>query len=603
MQLKKLFIIFACVASVAVGGSVSVLAALQLAGVVDVFAGNVSVEFRNFDNTFLWGDSIPAGTTVKYEGVIPVRPSTDDYDYTFVSWDKSLSNVVKDTVFYAQFQNTPKKFKVTFLNYDQKELYIDYVQKGGTAEYIGAVPVRPNDENGTYEFIGWDVDLTNITQNTVATAQFKAHDVTYAVKFLNYNGSLLYTDYVKKGDTANYVGTTPFRESTSRYDYVFSGWDRNLENVESDFSTNALFDAIPAEYEVNFYNYDNSLLYTDYVGFRQDAKYVGATPTKPESDGYIYLFSGWNKPITDIVSDLDVIAQFEKSPRSYIVNFFNYDGTFLYSDLVEYQRPAYYEGDTPTRPDDEMYTYTFSGWDRDLTCITEDLKVFASYEKELRKFDCTFRNYDGTELYKTQVTYGETAKYIGDTPVRDGDFYSSYKFIGWDKELEYITEDTIFTAQFEKIDGGGGKDKFTSVYFLNYDTTMLDFDYVKVGEAAFYHGPEPKREDNYLGYSYEFHSWSRSFDNIEFSEIGIFVFAQYKVVGSDLYDVHYRNPFTNDSIYEELVWKGGSSTYKGSYYDYLSPENGFVGWDHDTSNVQGPLTIFPVIKIGEEADD
>ena len=61
----------------------------------------------------------------------------------------------------------------------------------------------------------------------------------------------------------------------------------------------------------------------------------------------------------------------------------------------------------------------------------------------------TFKNYDGTFLEEKEIVKGSNVEYTADEPVREQDGYT-YEFIGWDKALENITEDTIITAQFKE---------------------------------------------------------------------------------------------------------------------------------------------------------
>lgn len=61
------------------------------------------------------------------------------------------------------------------------------------------------------------------------------------------------------------------------------------------------------------------------------------------------------------------------------------------------------------------------------------------------KHKVTFKDVDGTILKETTVEDGKTAAAPSD-PKKLG-----YKFIGWDKSLSNITEDTVFTACFEEI--------------------------------------------------------------------------------------------------------------------------------------------------------
>ena len=68
----------------------------------------------------------------------------------------------------------------------------------------------------------------------------------------------------------------------------------------------------------------------------------------------------------------------------YHVVFQNYDETVLDEVDVKEGNEAIYSGETPTRDENEDYTYTFIGWDKDLSSITSDLIVTAQYERKSR---------------------------------------------------------------------------------------------------------------------------------------------------------------------------------------------------------------------------
>lgn len=65
-------------------------------------------------------------------------------------------------------------FHVTFLNYDDSLLYEVDVLDGESATYEGETPFKPEDDEFTYEFVGWDKDLSSINSDTIAKAQFEA---------------------------------------------------------------------------------------------------------------------------------------------------------------------------------------------------------------------------------------------------------------------------------------------------------------------------------------------------------------------------------------------------------------------------------------------
>ena len=63
----------------------------------------------------------------------------------------------------------------------------------------------------------------------------------------------------------------------------------------------------------------------------------------------------------------------------------NGDDTLLYETDVEEGQDAVYVGETPTKEEDEDYTYIFDGWDHSLENVQEDFvtkALFRAEEKE-----------------------------------------------------------------------------------------------------------------------------------------------------------------------------------------------------------------------------
>ena len=65
-------------------------------------------------------------------------------------------------------------YHVTFVNYDDSVLYEVDVLEGTEAIYSGETPIKPEDDEFTYEFKGWDQDLTNIQAEMTTKATYEA---------------------------------------------------------------------------------------------------------------------------------------------------------------------------------------------------------------------------------------------------------------------------------------------------------------------------------------------------------------------------------------------------------------------------------------------
>lgn len=553
-----------------------------------------TVDFRNFDQTLLWSTRVYEGNDVVYQGNTPTRPEDEYYTYTFSSWNESLTNINDDTIFVAQFFKEPKEYKVTFVNYDYAELYVTYVARGNHAEYFGPLPARPKDKGQSYVFKTWDQPLTNVTEDLIIKAVYEKIENQFSVTFLNYDSTLLYVDEVVNGGTATYVGVLPIRQSTPEIDYVFSGWDKDLTDVSDSFSTTALFDEFPVDYEVKFVNDNGTLLYIDYVVMGGTAEYSGAIPTKESEEKYDYTFAGWNKPLADIQADTIVVAIYTKKIKQYSVTFLNFDQEVLLTISVSHGDNAYYNGETPLRPKDEKYEYTFVDWDRDMTNVQSNIQTYARYEQKLRTFDVIFVNYDGRFLGKDVVIYGENAIPPLEIPVRNPSGLTVYNFIGWEPTLEAIIKDTTFIAQFEEYVEGGGLDAYIAVFFYNYDGVLLDVAALDFGEEAFYRGKmSPPTRPYSNGRHYYFSNWDRA-EDLKSVENNIITFAQFTTNYLE-YIVTYRDP-DGKLLYEDLIYGNGISSYKGPAKDYLLAENGFIGWSKPLIGINQSITVYPVFE-------
>ena len=238
------------------------------------------------------------------------------------------------------------KILCTFNNYDGTKLFECYSTKGTCVEYLGPVPTKPSDWYGgeeiTYTFNGWDKSLENVQYSTVFTAQFKAKDFTCTFK--NFDGSVLFTTTVEKGNNVSYDGPIPTKSDENNSGYItkfsFSGWDKYLENIQ----TRTVFIAqyTTASYiECEFINYDGSLLSTTLTVPGGSVEYEGKTPKKPQEakDGtYIteFTFENWDKPLFNIWVPTTFTAIYSsKTYTGYLVTFNDKFGNELYSYYCE----------------------------------------------------------------------------------------------------------------------------------------------------------------------------------------------------------------------------------------------------------------------------
>ena len=106
--------------------------------------------------------------------------------------------------------------------------------------------------------------------------------------------------------------------------------------------------------------------------------------------------------------------------------------------------------DIPQKSDDEMYTYTFSGWDADFGYAFGDVVYQAVYTSKLREYTITFEDENGNEISSDTYHYGdeiEAPEYAPDEMPDDGKEYE----VTWDKEIGTVSEDTTYKAVIKEV--------------------------------------------------------------------------------------------------------------------------------------------------------
>ncbi len=144
----------------------------------------------------------------------------------------------------------------------------------------------------------------------------------------------------------------------------------------------------------------------------------------------------------------------------YTVTWANWNGETIRTNKVfQGLHPSYgnIAGSVPTRPDDENYRYTFSGWtdgtnvyapDAELPAVTGDITYTATYtRRELTPYYITWLNDDGTVLATDSFFYGDIPEYTGATPQKSTD-PMKYTFTGWTPEISEVTGNAEYTATY-----------------------------------------------------------------------------------------------------------------------------------------------------------
>lgn len=311
----------------------------------------------------------------------------------------------------------------------KKEIVLSFDTNGaGTIESItldDSIDLEmPTVTKTGYTFDGWyfDSEFTTkyenqeITKSTVFYAKWSA--ITFEVSFIN-GEILLQTQIVEYGKSAN----PPINIEKEGYD--FTGWDKSFSNVTSNLEVHATFSI--KQYTIQFIDHDGTQIGSDVIVNHGDDVTPPSDPVRPG-----YKFTGWDKPLENITSEIGIIATY--IPEKYSVIFKDHDNTVLKQiDDVEYLS----EVTAPTEP--TRVGYIFKEWDNSFSEITSNLTVKAIYDP----VKYTINYYDNTTL----LSHSPEEYTIEDNVNLSTYDKTDHLFVGW-------YSDSLLTNKIDAISKG-----------------------------------------------------------------------------------------------------------------------------------------------------
>ncbi len=115
----------------------------------------------------------------------------------------------------------------------------------------------------------------------------------------------------------------------------------------------------------------------------------------------------WDCGTDDTYDDIEASSEIVTYTKpTYIVTWKNYDGSILETDTgVTHGTMPKYNGATPTKPEDENFTYTFNGWSAALEAVTGNAEYTAQFTAVSKRVDPTY-----TVTIPAAVNAGESFK-------------------------------------------------------------------------------------------------------------------------------------------------------------------------------------------------
>ena len=437
---------------------------------------------------------------------LPNNPDSVGYDFVgYYNGNTAIGNpgdeiaINENTVVSAKY--AIQIFTVNFVN-NGVELQTNEMAYGTLPNYSGETPIKVATAQYTYTFKEWNPAIQTVTSAATYTAVFDSVVNKYVITFMDGEAEL------QSGEVAYGVEPTPptviLPENTAQYTYSFGGWDKEVVAVTGTATYTAIVNRTLNKYEVAFKDFDGTVLKNtvEYnYGTSADDIEKPSTPTRDNTAQYTYAFKGWNPAITEVTENVEYVAEYDSTLRSYTITFKNGSEELLASD-VDYGTTPIYEGNLPTKVSTDQYTYTFKGWSPAITSVTRVATYTAIFDSVINKYVIMFMN-GNTELQSGEVAYGEVPTPPTVTLPENTAQYT-YSFGGWDKEVVAVTGTATYTAIVNRA-----LNKY-EVAFKDFDGTILknavDYDYGTSADDI--EKPSTPTRDNTAQYTYAFKGWN-----------------------------------------------------------------------------------------------
>ena len=356
--------------------------------------------------------------------------------------------------------------KIIYGKYNENKHTVTYINEG-TTYYTEKVLDRftakgpntnPEKEGYTFKYFSKDKKVAfdynaEITEDTTLYAVYEINK--YTVTYIN-EGS----EYHKEELT--YKSKHEKIEDPFKTGYTFIGWyNENEEKVEYPITVTKDI-TLHSKYEINKYIVtfnDEDRITTKEVNYNAKVEPV----TNQGKTGYTFKY--WSKEKggeeynfnTLVTENITLYAVY--NINKYTVTFKNYDGSTLQEETLEYRALPKYKGEAPKREKTKEYTYTFKGWDKEITEVTNNQEYIATYTETKNKYNVKFTNYDGSILQEEALEYGTLPVYKGEVPTREKTEEYTYTFKNWNKEITEVTDNEIYIATYTET-----KNKYTVIY-------------------------------------------------------------------------------------------------------------------------------------------
>ncbi len=275
------------------------------------------------------------------------------------------------------------------------------------------------------------------------------------------NGGILKTLHLPET-----VTNLTIRNQTGITDFVIGGYDNistlRLENVSEAIDSKAILKQIPTGTRVRligfYWNFDTAeeiLDLCDVLDTMRGLDEAGNNLDTAQVSGTVFVSEILGIQMEQIMTRYPNVTVLYTTLTSKLYYYDDTGTALLYAETITNGGNGQYNG-KPSKTSTAQYSYSFQGWSSkpggkvESTCrdaVLFDRSVYAVYSATVRTYTVCF--YNGSTLLQevTDVPYGSTASYTGETPVCPDD--AELGFDGWYPLSSNIIDDTNCYAQFE----------------------------------------------------------------------------------------------------------------------------------------------------------
>ena len=231
------------------------------------------------------------------------------------------------------------------------------------------------------------------------------------------------------------------------------------------------------------------------------------------------------KLMSIVLFGLVLLVGCQNGTEKFTVTFYDDMGSVLKTEQVAKGKSAV-APEAPVIPNTAEFSYEFTGWNKDFSAVTGDLKVYPTYKMEINKYTYTFLDHDGTML-KQQTTYYGTPIVAPKLQERDALEGYRYDFVSWGKEVSTLQEDITFQAEYRLV-----RYYTVSVYGPDFEEVINT---ITVDEGMLPPIPREPKLEREKGLYYDFLGWfsdpvaGEQFDFTQPLEENVSIYPRYEV--------------------------------------------------------------------------